>query len=48
MIDQSLSALPRQDFDFVWLVDVPPYDPELVADLHPVWRGPGSVLYRLH
>jgi hypothetical protein len=48
MIDQSLSALPRQDFDFVWLVDVPPYDPKLVADLQPVWRGPGSVLYRLH
>jgi hypothetical protein len=47
-INESLAALPRQDFDFVWLVDVPPYDPQLVADLQPVWRGPGSVLYRLH
>ena len=26
-IDKSLAALPRNDFDFVWLIDVPPYDP---------------------
>lgn len=47
-IDQSLAALPRNDFDYVWLIDVPPYDPSLVADLPVAWRGPGSVLYRLH
>jgi hypothetical protein len=47
-IDQSLGALPRNDFDYVWLIDVPPYDPALVAGLQPVWRGPGSILYRLH
>jgi hypothetical protein len=32
----------------VWLIDVPPYDESLVASIQPVWRGPGSVLYRLH
>ena len=48
MINQSLSSLPRNDFDYVWLVDVPPYDPQIVADLQVVWRGPGSILYRLH
>ena len=48
MIDNSLAALPRNDFDYVWLVDVPPYDGSLVADLPVVWRGPASVLYRLH
>ncbi|HEX3676755.1 MAG TPA: hypothetical protein VHU79_05100 [Sphingomicrobium sp.] len=48
MIDQSLSALPRNDFDYVWLVDVPPYDPALVAGMRPVWRGPGSILYQTH
>jgi hypothetical protein len=48
MINSSLSALPRNDFDYVWLIDVPPYDPQLVADLPVVWRGPGSILYRLH
>jgi hypothetical protein len=47
-IDDSLRALPRNDFDFVWLIDVPPYDPALVSDLQLVWRGPGSALYRLH
>jgi hypothetical protein len=47
-IDESLAALPRNDFDYVWLIDVPPYDPSLVAGLQPVWRGPGSILYRLH
>ena len=45
-IDNSLGGIPRKDFDFVWLVDAPPFDPALVDDLYPVWRGPGSVLYR--
>jgi hypothetical protein len=48
MIDQSLAALPRNDFDYVWLIDVPPYDPTLLEGTQLVWRGPGSVLYRLH
>src|SRR6476646_657505 len=48
MIDDSLSKLPRDDFDYVWLIDVPPYDPETVADMQPVWRGPGSILYKTH
>jgi len=45
-IDGSLAVLPRKDFDFVWLIDVPPHDPAIVADMKPVWRGPGSILYR--
>lgn len=48
MIDQSLGALPREDFDYVWLIDVPPYDHSLVAGMRPVWRGPGSILYQTH
>lgn len=47
-INESLASLPRNDFDYVWLIDVPPYDPALVAGLQPVWRGPGSILYRLN
>ena len=47
-IDESLAALPRKDFDYAWLIDPPAYDPSLVADLPVVWRGPNSVLYRLH
>jgi hypothetical protein len=48
MIDNSLASLPRADFDYVWLIDPPPYDPETVADMTPVWRGPGSILYKTH
>ena len=47
-IDQSLSARPRNDFDYVWLIDPPAYDQSIVADLPVAWRGPGSVLYKLH
>jgi hypothetical protein len=48
MIDDSLSSLPRNDFDYVWLIDAPPYDPQIVADMQIVWRGPGSILYKTH
>ena len=47
-VNDSLMGLPRKDFDFVWMIDAPPYDEKLVADLPVAWRGPNSVLYRLH
>jgi len=47
-IDASLAGLPRKDFDYLWLVDVPPHDPALVEGMRAVWRGPGSILYRLN
>jgi hypothetical protein len=43
-----LSNLPRNDFDYVWLIDPPVYDPQTVADMKMVWRGPRSVLYKTH
>jgi hypothetical protein len=45
-IDQSLTTLPRNDFDYVWLIDPPAYSPETVAGMKLVWRGPGSFLYQ--
>ena len=45
-IDESLETLPRADFDYVWLIDPPAYNPEAAADMKPVWRGPGSILYQ--
>jgi len=48
MVDDSLTKLPRNDFDYVWLIDAPDYDPQTVADMQPVWRGPGSILYKTH
>ncbi len=46
-IDHALRALPRQAFDFLWLVNPPPFDESLTKGLQPVWRGPGSILYRV-
>ena len=46
MIDDSLANLPRKDFDYVWVIDVPPFSPASVADMKPVWLGPGSILYQ--
>jgi hypothetical protein len=40
--------VPRQDFDYLWLINVPPYDPKLTDGMKAVWRGSGSILYRLH
>jgi hypothetical protein len=46
-IDEALRGIPRHAFDFVWLVEVPPFDPALTKGLQPVWRTPGSILYRI-
>jgi hypothetical protein len=46
-ISESLGALPRHDFDYIWLIDVPPYDRTDVIGLRPVWRGPDSILYQI-
>jgi hypothetical protein len=47
-IDRSLASLPRDGFDYLWLIDTSPHNPALVSGLEPVWRGRGSILYRLH
>ena len=47
-VDQALAAIPRQAFDYVWAVDLsPPEEPQALADLRPIWRGRGSVLYAI-
>lgn len=46
-IEQALVRFPRDGFDYVWLIDPPPYDPALTAGLTPVWREGSSVLYRV-
>jgi len=46
-IDQALARFPREAFDYVWVIDPPPYNPALAADLTPVWRDGTSVLYRV-
>ena len=46
-IDYSLRHLPRSGFDYVWLVDPLPFDEEFTRDMQLVWRGEGSILYRV-
>jgi hypothetical protein len=47
-IDDALMRFPRDKFDYVWLIDVSPFDPRLTKGMTPVWKGPRSMLYRLH
>ncbi len=46
-IDYSLLHVPRDGFDYVWLVDPLPFDQRLTKDMQMVWRGEGSILYRI-
>jgi len=46
-IDRALRAWPRNKFDYIWLIDPPPFDEKLTAGMRPVWRGPDSVLYQV-
>jgi len=47
-VERALRAIPPGRFDYVWLINVGPYDQSLVAGMTPVWRGPTSILYRLN
>jgi len=46
-IGGALGTIPRQAFDYVWLIDPPPYDSSLTDGMEVVWRGHGSILYRI-
>lgn len=46
-IDRALARLPRDRFDFVWMIDPPPFDRSLVEGMDVVWSGEESTLYRI-
>ena len=46
-IARSLAEFPRGGFDYVWLIQPPPYDPRLEEGLIPVWRHGRSALFRI-
>ncbi|MBZ6381841.1 hypothetical protein [Sphingomonas sanguinis] len=46
-IDTALKLLPRDAFDYVWLVHPPRYDESLTRGLTPIWRSGRDVLYRI-
>ncbi|HXG99165.1 MAG TPA: hypothetical protein VNI79_01985 [Sphingomicrobium sp.] len=45
-VELSLRAIPRQAFDYLWLVDMPPIPAEWVAGWEPVRGEKGSLLLR--
>ena len=47
-IDRALRAIPRDRFDYLWLVDPPPFDNALVEGMTLVWTGPQTQLYRIN
>jgi hypothetical protein len=46
-LNDSLRYLPREAFDYVWLVEPPRHDARLLKGLQPIWRNGDSVLYRV-
>lgn len=46
-ISRSLATFPRDAFDYVWLINPPPYDPRLEAGLVPLWRSGTSAMFRI-
>lgn len=46
-IHDALAHLPRDRFDYVWLIDPPAFDPRLVTGMTPVWRNETDTLYRI-
>ena len=46
-IDDALRAIPPGGFDYLWMIDLPAFDPAALKGAALVWRGPGSRLYRL-
>jgi len=45
-VADEFRALPAAAFDYVWLLDMPPFPAALAKGWTPVWAGPGSVLLR--
>lgn len=46
-VNRALALLPRDQFDYVWLIEPPRYDPHLVRGMEEMWRSGRSVLYRI-
>jgi hypothetical protein len=46
-LDDSLRLLPRQAFDYLWLIEPPAYDPRLTAGMEIVWQDGASRLFRI-
>jgi hypothetical protein len=46
-LDWSLANFPRDTFDYVWLLDPPPYNPYWTRSMTRIWQDGTSALYRV-
>lgn len=46
-LNTALAQFPRQSFDYLWLIDPPAHEARLVSGLSLVWKGEGSILYKI-
>ncbi|MDQ2891729.1 MAG: hypothetical protein M3R64_01395 [Pseudomonadota bacterium] len=46
-IELAMRWVPRDAFDYVWLLNPPRYDPSLNRGLVPIWRSGNDVLFRV-
>ena len=44
-VGKALAEIPRDAFDYVWTIDLPPQPTGTPAGFVPIWRGEGSLLY---
>lgn len=46
-INRKLKGIPRDKFDYIWLIDVPPYDASSVKGMTLLWSSGSSAVYRI-
>ena len=46
-VNKSLAEFPRDKFDYVWIVDAPPFDARLTTGWQQLYRYRASILYRI-
>jgi hypothetical protein len=46
-INQAIAQVPRDAFDYIWIINSPPIDPRVAGGLRPIWRSGNSVLFRI-
>ena len=46
-VNRALATFPRAAFDYLWMMQPPPYDPALTRGLRPIWRNGRDTLFRV-
>lgn len=46
-LDSALAHLPRDQFDYVWLIEPPAYDPRSLSGITKLWANGPDALYRI-